>query len=207
MLECVFNSSEELIDRFVLAGREFERRLRTVQPEQWTWPTPCSEWNVRQLVNHMTRGNLGYVRLLHDGTAADFIRLRDEDALGADPVTAYIRSVRECAAAFAPSGALEHVMDYPLGRVSGRQAIAVRTTDSVIHTWDLARAIGVDEVLHAGLVEWIGTHLDEIYAGLAETPVAVETTHRFFAAPDGEPARNGSPQDRLLHRMGRTPKP
>ncbi|MYS81560.1 TIGR03086 family protein [Streptomyces sp. SID5474] len=207
MLGCVLNSSEGLIDRFVLAGREFERRLRMVRPEQWTWPTPCSEWDVRQLVNHMTRGNVGYVRLLQGGTGADFIRLRDEDALGADPLAAYMRSVRECAAAFGLPGALERVLDYPLGRVSGRQAIAVRTTDSVIHTWDLARAIGVDDALDAGLVGWIGSHLDDIYAGLMETPTAVETTNRFFAAPDGEPAHDGSPQDRLLHRMGRNPWP
>ncbi|MET7300750.1 TIGR03086 family metal-binding protein [Embleya sp. NPDC005575] len=202
----MLNSSEEPIDRFVFAGREFERRLHMVRPEQWTWPTPCSEWNVRQLVNHMTRGNVGYVQLLHGGAGADFIRLRDEDALGADPVAAYIRSVRECAAAFGQPGALERVLDYPLGRVSGQQAIAVRTTDSVIHTWDLARAIGVDDALDAGLVGWIDSHLDEIYAGLMETPIAVETTNRFFAAPDGEPADDGSPQDRLLHRMGRNPK-
>ncbi len=41
--------------------------------------------------------------------------------------------------------------------------------------------------------------------GLAETPVAVDTTHRFFAAPEGEPVSSASTQDRLLHRTARTP--
>ena len=81
----------------------------------------------------------------------------------------------------------------------------MRTTDSIIHTWDLARAVGADETLDIGLVAWINDHLDEIYAGLAETPTAADTTHRFFAVPEGMPARHASRQDRLLHRMGRNP--
>ena len=172
---------------------------------QWEWPTPCTDWNVRHLVNHMTRGNLNYVGLLRGGTRAEFLRLRDADALGADPVGAYARSVRECAEAFDRPDALQRILDYPLGPVTGRQALAVRTTDATIHTWDLARAIGDDEDLDAGLVAWIDDHLEDIYAGLAETPVAVDTTHRFFAAPQGVLAEGASRQDRLLRRMGRTP--
>jgi uncharacterized protein (TIGR03086 family) len=196
---------EGLIDRFVLSSSGFEQRLRAVRSEQWSRPTPCTGWNVRQLVNHMTRGNLNYVRLLHGGSSADFLRLRDTDALGTDPVGAYVRSVRECADAFAEAGALRRVLDYPLGRVTGQQALAVRTTDSTVHTWDLATAIGADDSLDVGLVAWIEEHLDEIYAGLAETSTDAATTHRFFAAPKGALARDATQQDRLLHRMGRRP--
>jgi uncharacterized protein (TIGR03086 family) len=199
--------SDELIDRYLLTSAAFEEKLRRVRPGQWTLPTPCTEWNVRDLVNHMTRGNLNYVRLVDGATGAEFLRLRDADALGADPVAAYARSVRDCAAAFAAPGAMQRLVDYPLGRVTGRQALAVRITDSTIHTWDLARAVGVDETLDAGLVGWIDDHLDEIYTGLVETPVSADSTHRFFAEPDGEPGSGASKQDRLLHRMGRTVQP
>lgn len=200
------NCFEGIIDRFVLASTEFERQLRTVRPEHWTWPTPCTGWDVRHLVNHMTRGNLNYVHLLLDGTAADFLRLRDADALGTDPIAAYTQSVRDCAEAFARPAALERVLDYPLGRVTGRQALAVRTTDATIHTWDLMRAIGADDELDSSLVKWIDDNLDAIYAGLAETPVAIDTTHRFFAAPTGALTHDASLQDRLLYRMGRNPE-
>nr|WP_042197662.1 TIGR03086 family metal-binding protein [Kibdelosporangium sp. MJ126-NF4]CEL23101.1 hypothetical protein [Kibdelosporangium sp. MJ126-NF4]CTQ90238.1 hypothetical protein [Kibdelosporangium sp. MJ126-NF4] len=193
-----------IVDRFVLSSRGFERVLRTVRPEQGLWPTPCAEWNVRQLVNHVVRGNLNYVLLAQGGTAEEFLRLRDVDALATDAVDAYVRSVRECTSAFTQPGALQRVLDYPLGAVLGRQALAVRTTDSIVHTWDLARAVGVDDTLDTGLVRWIDGHLDEIYAGLAETPTAADTTHRFFAAPvDGSAA--ASCQDQVLRRMGRNP--
>ncbi|WP_241777594.1 TIGR03086 family metal-binding protein [Streptomyces sp. CT34] len=205
MLGHMVNAFEGLIDRFLGSSTEFERKLRAVRPEQWSWPTPCTEWNVRQLVNHMTRGNLNYVSLLHGGGAVDFLRLRDTDALGSDPVGAYALSVRECAQAFGETGALQRILDYPLGPVTGQQALAVRITDSTVHTWDLARAINVEDTLDGSLVAWIDEHLDEIYTGLTETPTALETTHRFFAAPEEVLARNASPQMRLLHRMGRTP--
>jgi uncharacterized protein (TIGR03086 family) len=206
MLGRMVVSPEEPLDRLVLSSTEFERKLRAVRPEQWAWPTPCTDWNVRRLVNHMARGNLNYVGLLRGGTSAEFLRLRDADALGTDPVGAYARSAEECAEAFASPGALERILDYPLGKVTGRQALAVRTTDATIHTWDLARAIGADDGLDTGLVVWIDDHLEDIYAGLAETPVAVDTTHRFFAAPQGVLADDASRQDRLLRRMGRTPE-
>jgi uncharacterized protein (TIGR03086 family) len=195
---------EGLVDRFVRSSADFEWRLREVRPDQWAAPTPCTDWNVRQLVNHMTQANLSYVRLVHGGTREEFLRHRDADALGSDPVAAYTRSVRECADAFAEP--VPHQLDHPLGAMAADQALAMRTTDSTIHTWDLARAIGADEHLDAGLVEWIDEHLHEIYAGLPETPIATTTTHRFFAAPAGGPAIGGPRQDRLLHLMGRNPQ-
>ncbi|RJQ81029.1 TIGR03086 family protein [Pseudonocardiaceae bacterium YIM PH 21723] len=186
------------MERYLLSSTEFELRLRVVQPAQWTLPTPCPEWNVHRLVNHVTRGNLNYVALIEGGTRAEFLRLRDADALGTDPLAAYTRSVRACAEAFARPGALDRILDYPLGEVTGLQALAIRTTDNVIHTWDLARAIGATDTLDAGLVRWIGDHFDEIYAGLPE-----EMLRRFFAAP--HKGACPAPQDRLLHRMGRRP--
>ncbi|MFG3093480.1 TIGR03086 family metal-binding protein [Streptomyces sp. NPDC048202] len=150
-----------IIDRCLLSGSEFTRRLRAVRPEQWTGPTPCAEWDVQRLVNHMTRGNLNYVALLDGGSVAAFLRLRDMDALHGDPVGAYVRSERECAAASRRPGALARILDHPLGPVSGAQALAVRTEDATIHAGDLARAIEAPEDLDPGLVAWIEDHLTD----------------------------------------------
>ncbi|MFD2078748.1 TIGR03086 family protein [Actinopolymorpha cephalotaxi] len=193
-----------IVDRFASSSAEFARRLRLVRPEQWSGPTPCAEWNVRHLVNHMAGGNLNYVRLLEGGTGADFLRRRDQDVLGDDPIEAYDRSVRTCVAAFSRPGVLRRTLDYPLGEVTARQALAVRVTDSTVHTWDLAHALDVDDSLDPGLVAWIEENLDAIYAGLAETPTASRGSGRFFAAPEGRLPDDASRQDRLLHRMGRS---
>ncbi|MEV5712488.1 TIGR03086 family metal-binding protein [Amycolatopsis mediterranei] len=188
-----------LLDRFLLASRGFEHHLRSVPPDGWGAPTPCAEWDVRALVNHMTRGNLNYVGLLRGATREEFLALRDADALGDDPVAAFTGSVRGCAVAFAEEGALDRVVDYPLGKLTGRRALAVRTTDSTVHTWDLARALGADDALDPGLVAWIDEDYDTIFAGLALGP-------RFFAEPPPTPP-GASRQDRLLTRFGRDPRP
>ncbi|MEV4052340.1 TIGR03086 family metal-binding protein [Amycolatopsis sp. NPDC049688] len=187
-----------LLDRFLLASRGFEHHLRAVPPDGWHAPTPCPEWDVRALVNHMTRGNLNYVGLLRGATREEFLALREEDALGDDPVAAFTGSVRACAAAFAGEGALDRVIDYPLGKLTGRRALAVRTTDSTVHTWDLARALGADETLDPGLVAWIDEDYDAIFAGLA-------LNSRVFAGPPPV-APGASRQDRLLTRFGRDPR-
>jgi uncharacterized protein (TIGR03086 family) len=165
-----------LVDRFLLASRGFAHHLRAVPPDAWDAPTPCPEWDVRALVDHMTRGNLNHVGLLTGVTREEFLARRDEDAHGADPVAAFTASVRACADAFAEAGALDRVVDYPFGKLGGRQALAVRTADSTVHTWDLARALGADETLDPGLVAWIDEDYDAIFAGLALGP-------RFFADP------------------------
>jgi uncharacterized protein (TIGR03086 family) len=187
-----------LIDRFLLASKGFEHPLRAVPPDGWDAPTPCTAWDVRALVNHMTRGNLNYVGLLRGATREEFLAARDADALGDDPVTAFTDSVRACAAAFAEAGALDLVVDYPLGKLTGRRALAVRTTDSTVHTWDLARALGADETLDPGLVAWIDENHDDIFAGLELNP-------RVFADPPPS-APGASRQDRLLTRFGRDPR-
>ncbi|WP_297617984.1 TIGR03086 family metal-binding protein [Nocardia sp.] len=194
-----------IVDRFVFASREFERRLRTVRGGQWVGPTPCTEWNVRQLVNHMVRGNLNYVLLVNGGGREEFLRMREVDAMGDDPVSAYVASVRESREAFAAPGVLDQVVDYPMGQASGRQALAVRTADTVIHTWDLARAIGAEDLLDTDLIAWIDGHLEEIYAGLSEMPASVDTSHRYFAVPESANAGAETRQDRLLRLMGRNP--
>jgi hypothetical protein len=78
-------------------------------------------------------------------------------------------------------------MTDPLGKVAGRQALAVRTADSVIHTWDLARALSVSDALDPALVSWIRAEQQSIYAGLDVASFLV------------------SEQDRLLRTFGSTP--
>jgi uncharacterized protein (TIGR03086 family) len=184
------------LERYEVAAAGFARVLASLRPTQVGAPTPCAEWDVRQLANHMTRGNLNYALLAAGGSGSEFLALRDQDALGGRWLEAYGKSVHTCAAAFRVPGVLDRTLDYPAGKVAGRQALAVRTADSVIHTWDLARALGVSDTLDAGLVAWILADRPAIYAGL---DVAA-----FFGAPP--PVRESeSDQDRLVRAFGRTP--
>ncbi len=203
-LPVMSDSDDVLLARFAAASEGFARRLRAVRPGQWASPTPCSQWTVCDLVNHMARGNLNYSLLAHGGSGEEFLRLRDADALGTNPVAAFDQSTAQFLAAFGEPGALDRVADYPLGAASGRQLVSIRVTDSVVHTWDLARAVSLPEKLDPDLVDWVLANLASTYDNIAESPVGDGTTHRFFAAPRAAGPATTSPQDRLLHIMGRT---
>lgn len=103
-------------------------------------------------------------------------------------------------------GALHRILDYPLGRVTGQQALAVRTTDSIIHAWDLARAIGADDALDTGLVTCFSSELARSTPAWPKRPPPPRQPTGFFAAPQHGINPDASPQDRLLRLMGRNPE-
>jgi len=72
----------------------------------------------------------------------------------------------------------------------------MRIFDAGIHGWDLARAIGADETLDDDVVAFLFAYTADL---------DLDPQQRAFALPDGDVSRNASPQDQLLHRLGRHP--
>ncbi|MDT5131321.1 MAG: hypothetical protein QOE41_632 [Mycobacterium sp.] len=91
-----------------------------VRPDQWQAPTPCTEWNVRDIVNHLVAVNLAFAALIDGGPTPD----QGADHLGDDPVGAYQASVGSLLAALAPPGVLERRHPRPSTRCHGRRAPA-----------------------------------------------------------------------------------
>jgi uncharacterized protein (TIGR03086 family) len=86
-----------------------------IAADQWTAPTPCTEWNVRDLVNHLVGMNLVFVALLEESPMPE----RGADRLGADPAGACRRSAAALQAAAGRPGVLER-SQAPLGQFRGR---------------------------------------------------------------------------------------
>jgi uncharacterized protein (TIGR03086 family) len=116
---------------------------------QWMAPTPCAEWNVRDLVNHLVGMNLVLVALFEGGPMPE----RGADRLGADPAGAYRRSAAALQAAAARPGVLERSQATPVGVATGAERLQWRIADLLVHGWDLAQATGVVAELPDDLVE------------------------------------------------------
>lgn len=71
------------LDRALAATAEIVARIAD---GQWALPTCCTEWNVRQLLNHVAGGNLGFAAVLREHESPAWT----DDHLGADPVSAYL---------------------------------------------------------------------------------------------------------------------
>jgi uncharacterized protein (TIGR03086 family) len=181
----------------VTANEEFARRLASVSGDDWGRPTPCSEWDVRALVDHVVGANERYVMILHEEPLAGVEATRDADHLGDDPRTRFEQTAEAVVAAFREPGALGRTVHHRTGDKTGRELLAMKVLDVAVHAWDLARAIAADEVLDEGVVELASTQ------GL---PIVLRIGSGAFGESDGELPPDASGQDRLLHRLGRHPE-
>jgi uncharacterized protein (TIGR03086 family) len=129
----------------------FDRRVRAVGADQWALVTPCDEWTVRDLVNHVVWAQR-WTPLLVAGTDPAEVGTRfDGDLLGDDPVAAWAdaeRATREAAG----HADLDRKISTVYGEMLAGEFLALNTSEVCVHTWDLARSIGADEALDPELV-------------------------------------------------------
>jgi uncharacterized protein (TIGR03086 family) len=140
------------------AVERFGILVSTVGADQWHLPTPCAEWDVRELVAHLVYENLWTPELFAGKTIAEVGERFDGDRLGEDPVGAWRRAQGPAITAVGAPGAMEREVELSFGRVPGAEYAAQLFADHLIHEWDLATAIGEDPTLERDMVaactEW-----------------------------------------------------
>lgn len=189
-------ASKDPLALLVVANEQFARRLRLVGTDDWRRPTPCSEWDVRALVNHVVGANIRHRMLLQGAATEQVEATRTVDHLGDDAFAVFVTTADQVVACFQEVGALERIVHHAAGDRTGHELLSMRILDAEIHAWDLARAIGADETLDDDGV----TFLLAYTAGLDLGP-----QQHAFAPAEADNAGNASAQDRLLQRLGRDP--
>jgi uncharacterized protein (TIGR03086 family) len=182
------NDVRKLHERAVVS---FGARVHGVKDDQWDAATPCSEWNVRTLVNHIVGENRWMPPLLEGRTIAEVGDRFDGDLLGDDPKAVWDASAAEAVEAVQADGAMDRTVHLSFGDFPGREYTMQVFADLMIHGWDLARAIGVDERLDPELVEactaWF-TPMEETYRSSGaigprpEVPPDADAQTRLLAA-------------------------
>ena len=169
---------------------EAGRLVEALQDDQWDAPTPCSGWNVRDVVRHLTAGNALFAQAIagQDGPA---------DGLGpvADDAAAYARSVELLVAASAAPEALDQLVSVPFGVVPGPVAVQMRVVEALVHGWDLARATGQTTTFADDLVD----RTDGFTRQLLERVPSDRSPFR----PPVPAADDAPPLDRLAALLGR----
>lgn len=166
--------------------------ISSIGGSSWDDPTPCTEWSVRDLVRHLVAGNLGFANAVGGVTVPD---PPDEVSSDAELVAAFRGSATSLVEAFRLPGVLEKVVTVPFGSVPGAVALQLRTTEVVVHGWDLATATGQVTSFPEDLVE----REIEFSRPLIEQ---VPPGRYPFAPPQPVPA-GASAIDRLVALLGR----
>ncbi|MGH8988148.1 MAG: TIGR03086 family metal-binding protein [Acidimicrobiales bacterium] len=179
---------EQLSEAAEITGQVID----AISTAQWTFPTPCPDWNVRELVEHLVAGNDGFAAALSE----QLVPPDPTAGRSADLASDYRRSVHELLDAFRQPGALDRAVSVPFGTVPGAVAVHLRTTELLVHGWDLARATGREVAFPAELAE---QELAFTRSALGGIP----PERKPFAPP--EPVPDDAPAiDRLAACLGRS---
>lgn len=169
-------------------------RVNAVGPDAWEWPTPCREWTVRDLVNHVAGEDLWTVPLLEGATLEEVGSRFDGDLLGQDPIGTALAAAMGATTSVAqrlPDGGTVHLS---YGQEQAAEYVHQLAADHLVHAWDLAVASSGDPRLDPHLVSevaaWFAGRRDAYQsAGVIAAPVAA----------------SGDAQARLLAAFGRDP--
>jgi uncharacterized protein (TIGR03086 family) len=170
-------------------------RVNAVHEDQWHDPTPCREWDVRQLANHVAGEDLWTAPLVNGATIEEVGDRLDGDLLGDDPIRAALAAAGEATRAVAHSLPDHGTVQLSYGEESIDEYVHQLAADHLIHGWDLAVATGGDSRLDPALVH-------EVAAWFAER----EELYRGAGAIGPRTSAAGhDPQAALLAAFGRDP--
>ena len=147
--------------------------------------TPCPEWRVRDLLNHMLDTQRYFARSAR-GEKASLPASPPPSLLTDEPTADFDRATAEVLDAYGQEGVVEKM----------GPALGIAFSDQLLHGWDLARATDQDATMPDDLAQAAydsihGRFTDEQRKGVFEPEI-----------PVGEDA---TPQQRLLAYTGRDP--
>jgi uncharacterized protein (TIGR03086 family) len=142
----------ELFELHRRAGERLAETVRKVEEGQLHHPTPCTEWDVRDLLHHIAWSNLWVAPLCDGRDLAEVGPQLEGDVLGDDPVDVTLRSIDEASTGFERAG--NHtIVQLSRGPTEAWIYCGERMNDLTVHNWDLARGIGVDVELDTECME------------------------------------------------------
>jgi uncharacterized protein (TIGR03086 family) len=184
----------EVIDRYTKLADEFGKRVEAAADDAWDRTTPCSDWKARDVVKHVTDTQRQLAWRLNGNEGAP-----DPAPADIDPKRLWRESYAAAKEALNQPGALEKAVPGPMGDMPAEMAVGrFFATDVLVHTWDLARAVGGDERLDADAVA-------QAYKGLQPMDAMIRMPGVF--GPKVESAADADEQEQFLNFLGRVTRP
>lgn len=158
-----------------------------VTPDELDNPTPCTEFTVRGVLEHMVGGATMF--------AAAFRGVEPGEP-ATDVLAGFDPTIADMIAAMREPGALDRTVQAPFGAVDGSTFARFVVLDGLVHGWDLATATGQRYEPPDALVDAARSFADD-----ALEPLRDGTT--FAEAVEAPPS--ATPIERLAAFTGRRP--
>ena len=131
----------EIADRYRKVAAQLTDRIEAVPDDAWDNPSPCEGWKARDVVGHLVDSAAMFL-----GRAG--VTMPDHPSAADDPKAAWITARDAVQAALDDPEVAGREYETPMGTSTLAQGIGFfGIGDVVVHTWDLARATGLDERL------------------------------------------------------------
>ncbi|GHF58291.1 TIGR03086 family protein [Kitasatospora xanthocidica] len=144
------NAVQDARPQYLLALDQLEKLFATITPADLDRPTPCPEFTLRQLLNHVV-GGVHRLAYMGEGGRAEDILPGIVDPSDEGWPAALGRARARVAAAWADDAKLGRPTFAPWGEVPGGAAVGGYVMEAVTHTWDIATSLGNGFVLDDGL--------------------------------------------------------
>lgn len=132
----------DLLEAYRRGVGDFADLVGQVGFDQWPSPTPCADWDVRTLVNHVVGEELWSVPLLAGATLAEVGDRFDGNVLGPDPTAAARAAAAGADRAVTQPGVLTRTVQLSMGDTPAPEYLHQLLAEHLVHGWDLAVAIG-----------------------------------------------------------------
>jgi len=193
---------DETLAMFLAGQRAFGERVHAITEAQWSAPTPDADWSVADLVEHLIDEHRWLPPLMHGldlHTAAEVVagtrQLPVDGGVGANFGESWDEAATGSADAVVEPDALEREVALTRGAAPAREYLLEMTVDLVVHSWDLAVAIGYPDALPAELVDF----------GYAQVSSWGNLSGSSYFGPPVPVPDDAPTQDKLLALTGRDP--
>ncbi|MEU0373017.1 TIGR03086 family metal-binding protein [Streptomyces sp. NPDC006283] len=126
---------------YARTAAQFAGLLKTVAPGELERSTPCTEYDVRQLISHVV-GVTRRFAVIGEGGDGMAVPTHSDGVADEEWSAAFEESLRRATAAWADDAKLAGEYTVPWGRVPGAAAVGGYVMETLAHTWDLSRALG-----------------------------------------------------------------
>jgi uncharacterized protein (TIGR03086 family) len=182
----------EASDRYRSVAAAFTRRVEAVPAGAWDNPAPCEGWVARDVVGHLVE----WLPAFFFGTWE--LDVAPRPSVEEDPAGAWRAVDGALQAGLDDPEVAGRVRDTPMGPSTFEQTIdMICTADVLIHTWDLARATGLDETLDPDEVH-------RLLEGMAPMDEALRASGQY--GPRVEVPADADEQAQLIAFVGRRPE-